>query len=83
MSDREWYNKFQDLIHALRRPEDLPPPHILELLPGNFGKDWERGKAMQWKHGLDKIPAKCECEIGAGYWDRVIKPMGEILEKEL
>ena len=83
MTDAEyWRRMFFDLIHMLRDPGEMPPAAILKYLPGKFPEDYNRGKEMQaeisdhnerWK----KIPYKTECEIGAGYWQRTIKPLAE------
>ena len=64
-----------DLLDMLEFPGELPPGRVLRFLPGDFAKDWERGKELQHEHGFSKIPGKTECEVGAGYWDRVIRPM--------
>lgn len=64
------------ILYALRDAPQLPSPFILSVLgdtAGKYPKDWERGKQLQRKHGLDAIPPRTECEVGAGLWDRIRK----------
>lgn len=64
-----------ELLDALSEPSKLPNPRVLRLLskPGDFPRDWETGKRMQNDIGIDAIPMVCECEIGAGFWARVLQ----------
>jgi len=61
------------LLHALRDLPELPNSFILMHLGSSarFPSDWEKGKELQNKYGLEKIPPKTECEMGAGYWFRI------------
>lgn len=68
----------QDLLAircALRDMPALPNPRVLRLLriAASFHDDWPRGKEMQRELGRDAIPAVTECEMGAGFWDRITR----------
>jgi hypothetical protein len=51
----------------------LPDPSVLHALGvyAKFPEDWERGKKLQRELGFGAIPAKAECEKGAGFWYRM------------
>ena len=61
------------ILHALRDMPQFPPPFVLVHLgsAAKYPEDWQRGKELQREHGLDVIPPKTECELGAGLWDRI------------
>jgi|GEM_PF-4670404 len=61
------------VLFALRDAPELPDPFVLLHLGtvGKWPEDSERGKALQREHGLDAIPPKSECEVGAGLWSRI------------
>ncbi len=63
------------LLNALRDRPELPPPLVLQILSycGTWPEDWEEGKRIQAERGLETVPPKTECEIGAGWWHRVIR----------
>ena len=67
---REKLNLFR-LIFA-EWPE-MPSPQGLILLSrfGKWPEDLNRGKRIQREHGLALVPPKTECELGAGFWDRI------------
>ncbi len=70
---RLWTRRYYDLMRALGAWPKLPPPDVLKWLSsaGEWPGDWERGKDMQRELGREVIPAKTECEQGAGFWDRI------------
>ncbi len=71
---RYFVDNFYALLHALRDQPELPPPFVLLHL-GTIGKwpaDYEAGKKVQQERGLDAVPPKTECEIGAGVWTRLM-----------
>lgn len=73
--DNYYKDRFYPLLWALRDQPELPPPLVLHTLSqcGDFSKDWNEGKRIQRQYGLDAVPATTECEIGAGFWHRVIR----------
>jgi hypothetical protein len=77
MSDNAQYerDRYYGLLHALRDLPVLPPPFVLVCLGtiGTFPDDYNEGKRIQIEYGLDAVPPKTECEIGAGFWHRVIQ----------
>lgn len=58
---------------ALENLPEVPPIPVLDMLEpaAKWPQDWERGKALQRKHGLEAIPPKAEYESGAGVWSRI------------
>lgn len=78
MSETQYYiDRYYGLLYALRDRPVLPPPLVLNVLntAGDFSKDWEEGKRIQREYGLEAVPPVTECEIGAGFWHRVIQPV--------
>ena len=73
MAENQDYLDLYALQTALGEWPKLPSRAVLHLLSeaGNFKKDWERGKRMQRELPFGVIPYVCECEIGAGFWDRI------------
>ncbi len=71
---RSWSLEF-DLADALTELPEVPPVSVLLFLGSGriskFPGDWEVGKDMQNKYGLEKVPPKTECELGAGVWMRL------------
>ena len=65
------------ILHALRDVPQFPPPFVLVHLgsAAKYPEDWRRGKELQMEHGLDVIPPKTECELGAGLWERIRSAM--------
>lgn len=61
------------LLHALRDLPEMPNAFILMHLgsAAKYPEDWNKGKELQNKLGLDTIPPKTECEMGAGLWFRL------------
>jgi hypothetical protein len=61
------------VLRALREVPEFPKAFVLMHLgsAAKYPEDWKRGKELQSKHGLDVIPPKTECELGAGLWDRI------------
>ena len=54
---------------------DVPVKEILQELVNTSmnwheeGVDlWAIGKQLQWKHGYDVVPSRCELECSAGLW---------------
>lgn len=83
MTDDTYYkDRFYPLLWALRDLPDVPPPLVLNTLSqaGDFSKDWNEGKRIQRERGLEVVPPNTECEIGAGFWHRVIKPVPPVAE---
>lgn len=74
MSDQD-FRDVLSICYALRDQPKLPEPRVLSHLnrAAKFPEDWERGKQMQRKLGLDAIPPNTECEMGAGWWNRVMQ----------
>jgi hypothetical protein len=70
---RYYLDAHYGILHALRDSPQFPSPFVLMHLgtAGTYPGDWQRGKELQREHGLDVIPPKTECEIGAGLWDRI------------
>ncbi len=78
MADEKYYvARYYGLLDALRDLPDLPPPLILTVLShaAKFPGDWNEGKRIQRERGLEVVPPVTECEMGAGFWHRVIKPV--------
>lgn len=61
------------ILHALRDLPQFPPPGVLIHLASaaRYPDDWSRGKELQKEYGLEAIPPKTECELGAGLWNRI------------
>ena len=72
------------LLYALRDWPMFPEPFILKQLSmaASFPEDWKRGKELQSTHGLQAIPPKTECEMGAGLWDKIRTARDEYLAKK-
>jgi hypothetical protein len=70
-------DRYYELLWALRDLPEVPPPMVLISLGtiGTFPDDYNEGKRIQRERGLEIVPPKTECEIGAGFWHRVIKPV--------
>lgn len=78
MSDEQYYkDRYYPLLCALRDLPEVPPPIVLKVLSecADFSKDWEQGKRIQRERGLEVVPPVTECEMGAGWWHRVVKPV--------
>ncbi len=76
-TDAEFFcRRYYDLLDALRDLPDLPSHSVLSALghAGKFPGDWDLGKRIQRERGLSAVPPVTECEIGAGFWRRVVKP---------
>lgn len=76
--DAQYYiDRYYPLLFALRDRPVLPPPMVLKCLSqaGDFVLDWNEGKRIQREYGLDAVPPVTECEVGAGFWHRVIRPV--------
>lgn len=69
--------KHYELIDALNNLPELPNPRVLKMLgeAGKWPEDWEEGKRIQRERDLEAVPPKTECEVGAGFWHRVIQPV--------
>lgn len=63
--------RFYGLIKALKDWPAMPEPYLLMQFRGEFPEDWDRGKRIQSEFGIGVVPPKTECEIGAGFWDRI------------
>jgi hypothetical protein len=81
MSDDNFNQEFFALRSALRDWPKMPPAYVLKWLDGDFSKDWGRGKEIQRELGLEVIPPVCECETGAGMWDRITNGAWRTAEK--
>lgn len=70
---RECWDREFAICDAIRDAPLLPPPWILLFFSqsGKWPDDYERGKLLQRQRGLDAVPPKTECEIGAGVWSRI------------
>lgn len=77
MSERYYADKYLKLLYALRDRPELPSPEVLYSLGkiGTFPEDYNEGKRIQRERGLSAVPPTTECEIGAGFWHRVIRPV--------
>jgi hypothetical protein len=78
MGDETYYqDRYYALLDALRDLPEVPPPLVLRTLShaAKFSGDWEEGKRIQRERGLDVVPPNTECEMGAGWWHRVIRPV--------
>ena len=80
--DDYYARKFYSLINAIRDWPKMPEPHVLVNLKGRFPEDWEGGKQIQNRIGIAMIPPKTECEIGAGFWDRITDGKWEQIGEE-
>jgi len=82
MADEAQYyiDRYYGLLHALRDLPELPPPLVLKVLStaADFSKDWEEGKRIQRERGLEAVPPVTECEMGAGFWHRVIQSVPRV-----
>lgn len=74
------YSGYTDEIDEAKREWPLMPSGlVLKLLgtKGKFPEDWETGKSIQRelysRENPYRIPFKTECEMGAGFWDRLTK----------
>jgi len=65
---------YYGLLEALRDLPVLPSPDVLLTLShaAKYPEDWETGKFLQRERGLRAVPPKTECELGAGWWNRVV-----------
>lgn len=70
---RNFGQDFDAVLDALGEWPKLPPPLVLSFLSqsGSYELDWSKGKQMQNELPFGVIPYTCECEIGAGFWDRI------------
>lgn len=78
MADDDYYRlRYFPLLDALRHLPELPSPMVLTVLShcGKWPEDWSEGKRIQRERGLEAVPPVTECEIGAGWWHRVIRPV--------
>lgn len=77
MADENTYyaDRYYELLWALRDLPEVPPSGVLKTLGsiGKFPEDYTEGKRIQRERGLDVVPPVTECEIGAGFWHRVIQ----------
>jgi len=83
MSDSElkyYTDRWFALLDALRDLPELPDPLVLSVLShcAKFPEDWNEGNRIQRERGLDAVPPNTECEKGAGYWHRVIRPVAPV-----
>lgn len=62
------------LCETLRAAPAFPSPYALKLLSryARYPEDNEVGRALRQKFGIHVVPAKFECEAGAGFWMRLI-----------
>jgi hypothetical protein len=69
---RSW-DREHALLDAIRDWPELPPVKVMDILShaGKWPADWERGKELQRKHGLDAVPPRTEYELGLGVWSRM------------
>lgn len=70
----DWdYKAGLEMARAVRDLPEVAPVPVLKMLShcSTFPADWNTGKAMQRKHGLDAIPPVTEYESGAGTWARI------------
>lgn len=69
---RQWDTR-NAFVKALKELPEVPDWRVLKLLSraAKFPEDWESGKRMQRKHGLDAIAPRTEYEMGAGLWFRI------------
>ncbi len=72
---RSFEQDFDAVLDALKAWPKLPSPLVLRFLSesGDYSLDWGKGKQMQGELPMGAIPYVCECEIGAGFWDRITK----------
>src|SRR5690349_6742779 len=78
MSEEQYYkDRYYLLLWALRDQPEVPSPLVLSVLGGiaEFKEDWDEGKRIQRERGLHVVPPKTECEMGAGWWHRVMRPV--------
>ena len=70
---RSFEQDFDAMVEALGDWPKLPSPLVLHFLSdaGDYSLDWSKGKQMQSELPHGRIPYVCECEIGAGFWDRI------------
>jgi len=71
MDNQYWESVAAELKDAFRGWPSMPSPLALRHIGGDFGKDWKRGKEIQRDLGIEIVPPECNCEIGAGFWDRI------------
>lgn len=73
----QYVERYYELLHALRDLPEVPSPFVLNMLGsiGTFPEDYNEGKRIQRERGLEVVPPRTECEIGAGWWHRMIKPV--------
>jgi hypothetical protein len=66
-------SRYYEILDALAEWPKMPSPIVLKQLAsaGKWATDSPRGKALQAELGLDAIPPVSECELGAGFWDRI------------
>jgi hypothetical protein len=81
---RRLWDRENALLKALRSVPEVPPPMVLNWLgqAGRFPEDYHVGNRMQFKLGLDAIPPRTECEMGAGLWARIRKGLLDGREPE-
>lgn len=66
--------RLRALEQAFENWPKIPSSLALRILGthgGDFGKDWGRGKEMQWQLPPGAVDFECNTEIGAGYWHRI------------
>lgn len=70
---RNFESDFDAVLDALGAWPELPSPLVLNFLSqsGDFEQDWSKGKEMQRDLPMGRVPYSCECEVGAGFWDRI------------
>lgn len=79
---------FFELLRALNDWPKMPSPYMLHQISGSCGEwpaDWERGKRIQSElsfEQIDRIPFTCECEKGAGFWDRITQGAWRTVEDD-
>lgn len=74
--DAKYYtDRYYPLLFALRDRPVLPSPLVLHCLSqaGDFSLDYDEGKRIQREYGLEAVPPVTECEVGAGFWHRIIQ----------
>jgi hypothetical protein len=75
-AERKYFiDRYYPLLWALRDRPELPDTLVLHILShaADFSIDLDEGKRIQRERGLDAVPPVTECEMGAGFWHRVIR----------
>ncbi|WP_298983421.1 hypothetical protein [uncultured Roseibium sp.] len=72
------------LSDLLKNWPKLPSPYFLKILgeSGTYPEDSTRGIELQRELDTSIIPYKHECEMGAGFWDRITNGAWRELQTE-